>query len=386
MKGQEWTKRFYEAVVVRPDDITEILGYYAREHGLRSLPNSLKKGLAGAVRRFDDYELAKYQGKRRRIGLVDAVNLCHPRSTEPLTRLMNGSLLPADTWEVALTRAGQRARDEAHKNALKRAAWRRLLAEGKLGYFALLRNLRNIVETADPDCIGMAAAKLVDADAIHGSRVLPFRIQTAYEQLAAAAPGLLTAALDRALEIAFANVPVLPGRTLVAVDGSGSMVYGKRVTPFETAILFAAAIIKRSDCDVVLFSDDAHSVAVSKTDSLVAIRKRLGSQVRPGMDFTAIFENAGRVYDRIVILSDMQAWITDDWGHSEPGPALARYRLRSGADPSVYCFDLTGYGTAQFPARKVYQLAGFSEKVFDLMPRLDEDRNALVSAVEAVEI
>lgn len=386
VKGEAWAKRFYDAVVVRPDDATEILGYYASAHGVRPLPNSLKKGVAGALRRFDDYELAKYRGASRRMSLVDAANLCHPRPTGPLTRLMNGSLPPADTWEVALTQAGQRAHDDGHKAVLTRAAWHRLLSADKLGYFALLRNLRNIIETGDAGCISMAEARLVDVEAIRGSRVFPFRIQTALEQVIAIAPSTTLTALDEALEAAFTNVPALPGRTLVAVDGSGSMAWGGSVPPIDKAVLFAAALIKRSDCDVMLFSDGARRVPVDPGAPMAVISRRLKSQVEPaGTDFTAIFESAGRVYDRIVILSDMQAWVPDYLGCSTPGPAFARYRSRTGADPSVYCFDLAGYGTAQFPSRKVYQLAGFSEKVFDLMPLLDVDRDALIHTVEAVK-
>lgn len=384
VKGEDWTKRFFDAVVVRPDDVTEILGYCASRRGLHPLPNSLKKGLALALRRFDDYELAKYRGGRKSISLIDAVNLCHPSPTGPLTRLMSGALPPADTWEVALTQAGQQARDADELAALTRSAWRRLLGEDKLGYFALLRNLRSIINTFDADCIGMAESKLVDCAAIRVSRVFPFRIQKALEQVAPIAPRSLIAALFEALETAFANVPVLPGRTLVAVDCSGSMTCGGTVSPLEKAILFAAAIVKRSDCAAMLFSSDARCVDVTPAASLAAIGEQLRSQVRSaGTNFPAIFDASDATYDRVIILSDMQAWMSDGWLHSDPGPALARYRLRTGADPSVYCFDLAGYGTAQFPARKICQLAGFSEKVFDLLPKLDDDRDALLHAVEA---
>ena len=383
VKGEEWTKRFFDAVVVRPDDVTEILGYYASCRGLHPLPNSLKKGLALALRRFDDYELAKYRGARRSISLIDAVNLCHPSPTGPLTRLMRGALSPADTWEVALTQAGQQARDAAELAALTRSAWRRLLSENRLGYFAMLRNLRSIINTFDVDCIAMAETKLVDREAIRASRVFPFRIQKALDQVASIAPRSVIAALEEAIEAAFANVPVLPGRTLVAVDCSGSMICGGTVSPLEKAILFAAAIVKRSDCAAMLFSTDARYADVTPAASLAAIDEQLRSQVRSaGTNFPAIFDAADETYDRVIILSDMQAWMPDGCFHSDPGPALARYRLRTGADPAVYCFDLAGYGTAQFPARKVYQLAGFSEKVFDLLPRLDDDREALLHAVE----
>jgi hypothetical protein len=37
---------------------------------------------------------------------------------------------------------------------------------------------------------------------------------------------------------------------------------------------------------------------------------------------------------------------------------------------------LVSYGDTQFPANKVHQLAGFSEKVFDTMALLETDRLA----------
>ena len=388
VKGEDWTRSFIDAVVVRPDDVTEILGYYASAHGLRPLPNSLKKGLAGALRRFDEYQLAKYRGEGRAFSLVDAVNLCHPRPTAALTRLMTGDLPPADTWEVALTRAGQQARDEDEKAQLKLAAWRRLLGEDKLGYFALLRNLRSLVLTGDAEVLALAERKLVDADAIRGSRVFPFRILAALHHVRDAATPGIVAALEAALELAFANVPRLPGRTLVAVDASGSMLWRWRgwTTPLEKAVLAAAALVRRSACDIILFSDGAEYVHVDPAASLATTMRRIRAAVDGGgTDFTAIFECASRPYDRVVILSDMQAWMPDYYGATLPTPALRRYCRRVGADPAVFCFDLTGYGTAQFPERKVFQLAGFSDKAFDLMAKLESDRDALVGVVEEVD-
>jgi len=51
---------------------------------------------------------------------------------------------------------------------------------------------------------------------------------------------------------------------------------------------------------------------------------------------------------------------------------------------AVFCWDLQGYGTMEFPEQQVYSLAGFSEKVFDVMGMLEEDRQALVHRIEAV--
>src|SRR6266567_1084910 len=58
VKGQEWTKRFFDKIVRRPDDMTEILSYYYANHG-KNEPQALRKGFAMAFGRFDEYQLAK---------------------------------------------------------------------------------------------------------------------------------------------------------------------------------------------------------------------------------------------------------------------------------------------------------------------------------------
>jgi hypothetical protein len=52
----------------------------------------------------------------------------------------------------------------------------------------------------------------------------------------------------------------------------------------------------------------------------------------------------------------------------------------------VYSFDLQGYGSLQFPEQNVFALAGFSDKVFDLMQLLETDRIALIREIEKSEL
>jgi len=82
----------------------------------------------------------------------------------------------------------------------------------------------------------------------------------------------------------------------------------------------------------------------------------------------------------------MQGWISDGWGSSNPKAAYANYKLRTGADPLIYSFDLNSYGSMEFPERNVYCLAGFSDKIFDIMKVLEEDREALIHRVESIEL
>lgn len=382
VKGADWTKRFYQRVVRRPDDVLEILACHLAAAG-RPIPNSLKKGLGAALARFDEYQLAKYRRETSALKLVDAVNLLHPPHTEALRKLVRGELAPAATWETKLTRAGAKAREGGSDvEALKATAWGELIAHRKLGYFALLRNLRNILEQA-PQSVDAALAMLVDERLIANSLVLPFRYLTALEAVRESGlprAGEAMAAVSEAADKALANVPRFDGRTLVGLDGSGSM-SGRLL---EIGSLFAAVLAKANrGADVMVFSNDAEIIPLNRRDSTLTLAREIaGRAPHGGTDFHAIFRRAKAGYDRIVVLSDMQGWV----GGYAPTSTFEEWKRRTGSDPAVFSFDLAGYGTLQFPERNVFCLAGFSDKALQTMKFLEEDKDALVAEIEAIEL
>ncbi len=381
VKGKTWTKHAYEKMVRRPDDILEILSFYLSAWG-KPIPNSLKKGLAASFQKFDEYQLSKYKKEKAAMSLVDAVNLLHPKGNPGIDALMSGALKPAETWETKLTQAGQQAEDVEDKDSLKREAWRELVISRKIGYFALLRNLRNIVETKDSELIKAAADMLVQENLIRKSLVLPFRFATAHDEVtrgtSVSAARDIIIALNKAIDISCKNVPELLGDTLVVLDVSGSM--GGR--PAQIGSLFAAILCKANNADLMLFSNHAEYRQYNPMDSVLTIANNIRFAAG-GTNFQAIFETANRKYDRIVILSDMQGWM----GYYSPSTTTyPTWKKRFNADPFIYSFDLTGYGTLQFPERSIYCLAGFSEKVFDIMKLLEEDKQAMINKIKAVEL
>lgn len=392
-----WTRRFFDKVVYRPDDITEILSFYMGNYG-KPIPNSLKDGMGRALGKFDSYALSKYRGERKDLKLVDVLNLVRAKPTEKnadaLAKLVKGDLKSSQTWETKLTQAGQKAAKEASNEeekeellkGLKKDAWKDLVENKKLGYFALLRNLRNLHEQA-PELIGQVAKQLVNRKAIKKSLVLPFRYATAHNELSKlAGTQSLLCAVDDACDIAVDNVPKFDGSTLVVLDCSGSM----QGQPKEIGSLFAAVLLRANkQADFMFFASQAQYHQVNPKTPVLTLRNAiLGDAFSGGTNFNAIFEEATKAYDRIIILSDMQGWEGGD-GEQEggaPNKSFAEYKKRTGADPFVYSFDLQGYGKLMFPERKVYCLVGFSDKVLDVMKLLEEDREALIHKIEAVEI
>lgn len=381
--GQPWASDFYKSIVVRPDDMTETIAFaFANK---LPITKAMKKGFAAAFTRLTPYQMAKYRGEGKGVKLVDVANIVHPKQSErnagALTALMTGGLRSDDTWEAMLSEVGSDATKKA-------AVWQSLLSENKLGYFALLRNLRNIAQQA-PASLDLALTQLKDPNKVGKARVLPFRYMTAYGELMGL--GLprerdILWAIDEAAEQALANVPKLDGDTLVALDTSGSMmskpakVNGRSGQPcIRIGSLFAAILAQKNRADLLTFDTGYRWNPVERMGVLPFARniKAPGG----GTDFNQIFVGLTKKYDRIIILSDMQAWV----GHDTPNASFNAYVKRTGANPHIWSFDLAHAGTMQFPEGRVYPVAGFSEKVFEVMGLLEQDRNALVNRVKQYE-
>lgn len=375
--GMEWGSRFFDKVINRVDDMTEIVACHLSRK--QKLTNAMKKGFSSALGRFDDYQLAKYKGENKAVKLVDLVNLVHPKETErnngAIGRLINGELKSFDTWESELSAVG----DDIEA---KKAVWHRLLDENKLGYFALLRNLRNIIQLNDETLKNKVLNALLNESAIKKSLVLPFRFSTAYDEMSKIDSDAMRT-VSKACEIACSNVPKLEGKTLIALDVSGSM-SSCRVA--DIASLFTAVLLKSNDCDLITFADDAKYRIVNPDDSVMTIKNAI-RYACGGTNFVSVFEKANKRYDRVILLSDMQAWLQDSWYAKSPKVAYERYKREFNApNCKFYSFDLAGYGTMQMPQQDVYCLAGFSEKIFDIMKLVESDKNALVNTIRAVEL
>lgn len=205
-------------VIQRPDELAELVAIVGKINQLppngtgklsvkKALSSQMKRGLAVAFTKFDEYQLAKYDRKGA-VTLRDVLFLSHAKPKDAdqealWKRLVDGKLATPDTWETRLSRGED-----------KRESFDQLLREGKLGYMALLRNLRNM-EMAGVD-------RSLVADAIRArkgaKRVLPIRFLSAYR----AAPSFAQPLAD-AMLASVQDIPRLSGNTAVIVDVSGSM-------------------------------------------------------------------------------------------------------------------------------------------------------------------
>jgi 60 kDa SS-A/Ro ribonucleoprotein len=384
--GKPWLTDFYNSIVVRPDDITEILAYYSMNFADKSktgkkYPAAMKKGFAKALARFDEYQLAKYKGTGN-LKLVDAMRITHAKG--PLMdKLSKGSLAVPHTWETKLSAAGP----DADKKA---SVWADLIKGSKLGYMALLRNLKNIDQQADKETLEKALKILVDPDRIRASRQLPFRFYTAYKTLQdqdLKSSREILSAVSKACDISCSNINLeFKGKTLVAIDTSGSMrspcAGSRNLQCIEAGMLFAAAVYKAvNGSDILGWADYAKYININPELPLVDMVRQLSQHnFGYGTNISSIFKNAKPGYDRIIVFSDMQSWFGDS-----PEAARGTYSSKTW----VHTFDLSHYGTSLFDLSKMSKnklsfLSGFSEKILRLLSLVESDPSVLVSEIERV--
>lgn len=294
--GKPWFSTALTTVIQRADELTEFLAIYWLE-GKRPLPKQVKKGLAGAFRKFDAYQLGKYN-RDGAVKLRDVLFLTHPKPKDEeqaavWKQLAEGTLPAPDTWEVALS-AG----------ADKKATFERLMEDGNLGYMALLRNLRNM-EEANVDR-GMIKACLLEG--AEKSRALPFRFIAA----AKAAPSF-EPTLDEAMIRSVTSLPKLPGKTLVLIDVSGSMNYklSERSDLTRMQAAAALAVLVRAvaeDCLVYTFSEKLVMVpprnGMALIDAIAHSQHNVGTYLGKAIE---TLREAQPECDRLIVVTDEQS-------------------------------------------------------------------------------
>ncbi len=281
-------------VIQRADELAEFVAIYWAE-GRVPLSGQVKKGLAAAFPKFDEYALAKYD-RAGSVRLRDVLFLCHAKpvdaaQAELWKRLIAGELATPDTWEVALS--------GSHGEG-KREHWERLLMERKLGALALLRNLRNLKEAGVSEELVLAAL-----NAMRTERVLPFRFLAA----ARYAPQW-EEALEQAMFRAVADAPKLAGRTALLVDVSGSMVapLSRRSEMLRTDAAYGLAVLLREICEkvnVYTFSQEAKLIVPRRGFALRDAMET--SQPHAGTYLGRALDQLREPYDRVIVITDEQS-------------------------------------------------------------------------------
>lgn len=395
------------AVLARADEPGEFLAYWTSRYG-RRLPQPVKRGLADAVARlYSERSLAKHDSDAHAYRFADVIELTHPVPRDPQqAALFRYALdrrhdrpfgapaelptlvarerllaLPVEDRRAVLAgslgepgdvlaSAGMTWESLAGwlQGPMDSVAWEAVVPA--MSYMALLRNLRNFDEARVSNKIAeQVAHRLADADEVARSRQLPLRFLSAYR----AAPSLRWSwSLEQALQASLANVPALPGRTLVLVDRSGSMfapMSGRsKATRADAAAVFGTALAVRAQAaDLVEFGTSSRVVRVARGASVLAVADRFGNLGGTNTADAVRRHFAG--HDRVVLVTDEQTWAG-----------------RRGADPTaavpgrvpVYTFNVAGYRYGYGPSGvgNRHTFGGLTDQAFAAITLLESGRDA----------
>jgi hypothetical protein len=406
------SRKLIDAALQRADEPGELLAYWLANHG-RNVPKPVKRGLGDAATRlYNEYSLMKYDTASHGVRFADVLDLTHPTPATPaqgalfkyaldrrhgrdvdinaetlpmvwenaivrerVAEGVTGVLLDSDilkhagmTWEDALSLAGSKV-DKAK-------LWEAMIPN--MGIMALIRNLRNFDEAGVSDkAAAHVIARLTDPAQIAKSRQLPFRFYTAY---LAAPSDRWKHALGVALDLACANVPALPGRTLVLIDTSASMTNctiseKSQVTAAQAAAVLGMVLAKRCGADVWGWASGQfkHDLVKGQTamQGVTSFLARTG-EAGHGTDIAGALR-LFKGHDRVFLLSDIQGMGSYSYGRGGYSYGSSDMGGLIPANVPLYTFVLNGYqGTpvaTGTPNR--HALAGFSDATFKLVPLLE---------------
>lgn len=397
--GKPYVKEVLYAIAKRPDDLVEVLAYYLATYG-KPIPNSLKKGLAKAFAKFNEYQLQKYNRKKE-VELKDILCLTHPKplnfkQADMWKRLLEDSLEIPYTWETELSAKGN-----------TKEVWEALIESDKVGYMALLRNLRNIL-AADPDNITKVINRIQDPEAVKLSKQLPFRFYSAYRELSrdeklgfsyrffdtakkhpvSFNTSLVLESLEKALEYSLVNLETIPGRTVLVNDDSGSMTFStiskhSSIRPAEIAGLMMA--ISHRLCERAItssFSSTYRIVSLNPSNGILANTKKVTENCQGGATYMErIFQYLSAqniVADRIIIFSDNEA-------HGHPHRAWLNYKNNVAPHAWLHLIDLAGYGHQVFYGDNVSYTPGWSEKILKFIPLIEQGMGDIVDYINSFD-
>lgn len=401
--------RVTERVIQRADELAEILSYYAQANGrsglkkLNKIDKQLQKGVARAFDKFDEYQFAKYN-RDAEIKLRDVMFLVHPKpvpsKVDLYKKIADKTLDTPYTWEVELSAS----------KGTKKETWEKLIDSKKVGYMALLRNLRNILEAGvSLEHRKVVARYLGDQKAVLTSKQMPFRFLSAYkelEEVKAEGVGPILDVLEAAVTVAARNIEGFDdtSKVLIACDTSASMDHSlsdkSKINFYEIGMVLG--MLLRSRCPettVGIFGEDWKVVnlpsapILGNTKALVRLVGSVGHSTN-GYKVLQWAIRDNREFDRLMFFTDCQWWDsgTLSWDSSidktrfTPSKLWVSYKQKF-PKAKFYYFDVAGYGNTPIRVGRddVYFISGWNEEVFKILSAIERGSSA-VEEIERMEI
>ena len=284
-------KENLNAIITRADELSEFLSLYWMK-GKRPISHQIRKGLALAFPKFNEYQLTKYD-RAKTVKLKDVLKMVRPKPANEeqaglWKRLISGELQTPDTWEVALSSGKD-----------KKETFERMLLENSLGDLAFIRNLRNMIQSG-------VKSELVKKSFSERtwSKILPFQFVGAARYAPNYEPEIETAMLKSMVDL-----EKLQGSITILVDTSGSMddkISGKSEMKRIDAASGLAILARELSNDIEIYSFNNSAKLVPARHGF-ALRDAIGRPTGGTEMWGSIRQVAkNRKSDLMIVITDEQ--------------------------------------------------------------------------------
>ena len=251
-------------------------------------------------------------------------------------------------------------------------------------YLMTIKNLNTFQRHGvfeDKEVCQLIVDRIRNAEDIRKARVFPYQLMSAYVFSKGSVPEEIVDALHDAMEIATENVPQFEGKTLIAVDVSGSMscsVTGgwgsvsSKIRCVDAAALFGSAVLRRNPGSKLIAVDTRlHTPRMSGRDTVLTTAGNLAKFGGGGTNLSLVGEylnKSNEKYDNVIVISDNESWA--DRGYYR-GTGLQKqfnkYRAKHN-NSKLVCIDIVPYGTSQAKTGShVLNVGGFNDQVFSVV-------------------
>lgn len=374
---------------------------------LARLSHQVQVGLQQAFNRFDEYQFAKYDRDNLEVKLRDALFLVHPKAKddaqqELFNKIVNKTLQTPYTWETELSALGQEKYEDAEaKKAAFAEKWTELIACGKLGYMALLRNLRNLLDAeVDTELIKDVTERLSDPHEVARSKQFPFRYLSAYRELRDNKNGNVPLVMDALEDAVVATAQNIKGfdkntRVLLACDVSGSMytqISAKSsVRNYDIGLVLAMLLKNRCENVVTgIFGNEWKVVnmpsksILSNVDQMYNYANEVGYSTN-GYKVIEYLRTNNIKMDKVMMFTDCQMW--NSYGSGQTIQSEWKKYKEIAPKAKLYLFDLNGYGQSPLKLENgnVVLIAGWSDKSFDMLEAIENGGN-VIEQIRKIEL
>lgn len=420
LAGGPQPRQLLNAVLRRPDEPAEAVGYWMLRTKRHTIPGGVQRGIADAVTRmYNEKAALRWDSQKNNIRMGDVLELTHAKPSAQWQDALfnylltirhkgrNETAISEDLPMLSKNRELEELDTQSRKDILNTStantfksagfSWEQLLswapsdvdrnivwsiAVELMGYMAVLRNLRNFEQNiTNTDLLEVVESRLTNPEEVSRSQQLPIRFINAWKEVGDmrwAKP------LDTAMKLSLENVPKMDGRTLVLIDASASMEdkMSKRskAQRWEIAAGFGASVANAGKSDVFAFSSAGGGLfggrnrtsnspvhKLSKTNSPLRLRDEI-EKCPIAFGGTQTFESLKQTYDpdrhdRVVI-------ITDEQSHDSP----RRMTMKA----PVYTFNVSGYRAAHGPTSGYdgwYTFGGLSDSGLDAISALESRKD-----------